>query len=54
MIEMELKRRKGMIPSFKTVNHYYGYEGRCAFPSNFDCDYCYSLGMNAALLIEAR
>lgn len=29
-----------------------GYEGRCAFPSKFDCDYCYNLGMNAAILVE--
>lgn len=36
------------------INHYYGYEGRCAFPTNFDCDYCYNLGMNAAILIEQK
>jgi pyrophosphate--fructose-6-phosphate 1-phosphotransferase len=37
---------------FKTLHHFFGYEGRCAFPSNFDADYCYSLGFNAANLID--
>ncbi len=38
--------------SFKTQFHFFGYEGRCAFPSNFDADYCYSLGYNAFMLIQ--
>ena len=37
---------------FSTLHHFLGYEGRCAFPSNFDADYCYSLGYNAAMLIQ--
>ncbi len=37
---------------FGTHHHFLGYEGRCAFPSNFDADYCYSLGYNAAMLIQ--
>lgn len=38
---------------FATINHFFGYEGRCAAPSNFDADYCYSLGFTASLLIAA-
>ena len=37
---------------FATQHHFFGYEGRCAFPSNFDADYCYSLGYNAFMLIQ--
>ena len=37
---------------FGALHHFLGYEGRCAFPSNFDADYCYSLGYNAFMLIQ--
>lgn len=37
---------------FATQHHFFGYEGRCADPSNFDADYCYALGYNATMLIN--
>jgi len=38
---------------FSPLGHFIGYEGRCVFPSNFDADYCYSLGYNAFLLVAS-
>ena len=47
----EMKAEGKYCGKFNALNHFFGYEGRCAFPSNFDADYCYSLGYNAFLLI---
>ncbi len=55
MVEKRLKklRQEGIYSgSFANQNHFFGYEGRCAAPSNFDADYCYSLGYTAAVLIS--
>jgi pyrophosphate--fructose-6-phosphate 1-phosphotransferase len=46
-----MKENKQYSGKFSYQTHFFGYEGRCAFPSNFDADYCYSLGFNAFLLI---
>ena len=51
----KLKTRKAAgtyTGKYATQTHFFGYEGRCAFPSNFDADYCYSLGYNAFMLIQ--
>ena len=55
LVKNELKERKNrgeFVGNFSTQFHFFGYEGRCAFPSNFDADYCYSLGYNAFMLIQ--
>ena len=55
LVAENLKARKAAgtySGKFSTLHHFLGYEGRCAFPSNFDADYCYSLGYNAAMLIQ--
>jgi len=59
LIAMLTKKLDGMKKAgtykgkFSTQAHFFGYEGRCAFPSNFDADYCYSLGYNACALINS-
>ena len=51
--ELAKRKKAGTYKGkFSPLHHFFGYEGRCAFPSNFDADYCYSLGYNAALLIQ--
>ncbi len=57
--EMVAKRLEEMaetgeyVGKFATQHHFFGYEGRCADPSNFDADYTYALGYNAAMLINS-
>lgn len=59
LIEMVAKRlaqlkAEGIYKGkFSAINHFFGYEGRCAIPSNFDADYTYSLGYTASLLISS-
>ncbi|MFV0365514.1 MAG: diphosphate--fructose-6-phosphate 1-phosphotransferase [Mangrovibacterium sp.] len=47
----EMKAEGKYVGKFGTQFHFFGYEGRCAAPSNFDADYCYSLGYTASVLI---
>lgn len=56
MIETKLnnmKKEGKYNGKFSALAHFFGYEGRCAIPSNFDADYCYSLGYNAFALIQS-
>ena len=48
----QLKAEGTYKGKFSAINHFFGYEGRCAIPSNFDADYTYSLGYTAAILIS--
>ena len=49
----ELRAEGKYAGKFAAMHHFFGYEGRCAFPSNFDADYCYGLGFTASCLINA-
>eukprot|EP00245_Coleochaete_scutata_P007125 TRINITY_DN22224_c0_g1_i1.p1 TRINITY_DN22224_c0_g1~~TRINITY_DN22224_c0_g1_i1.p1 ORF type:complete len:565 (+),score=130.05 TRINITY_DN22224_c0_g1_i1:213-1907(+) len=56
MVETELSARKQdsrYSGKFQALPHFFGYEGRCAFPSNFDAVYCYSIGFGAGALLQA-
>ena len=46
------KKEGKYVGKFASQHHFFGYEGRCAAPSNFDADYCYSLGYTASMLIS--
>ena len=48
----QLKAEAKYKGKFSAINHFFGYEGRCAIPSNFDADYTYSLGYTASVLIS--
>lgn len=57
LVGKELEKRKELgafTGNFHSMTHFFGYEGRCAIPSNFDANYCYALGLGAALLIHAK
>lgn len=49
----QLEKEGEYSGKFATQHHFFGYEGRCADPTNFDADYCYSLGYNATMLINS-
>lgn len=53
--ELEKRKQKGLFPGiFHPLTHFFGYEGRCALPTNFDASYCYLLGIGAACLIRSQ
>lgn len=57
LVSVEMKKRKengSYTGNFSGQQHFLGYEGRCALPSNFDADYCYCLGVTTALLIQEK
>ena len=49
----QMKAEGKYVGKFSPLHHFFGYEGRCAAPSNFDADYCYALGYNAAQLVNS-
>lgn len=52
-VKKELKKRN-FSGKFSALSHFFGYEGRAGFPSNFDAHYCYALGYLTALLIDEK
>ncbi|KAK9285430.1 hypothetical protein L1049_024623 [Liquidambar formosana] len=56
MVETELEKRRGeglFNGQFKGQSHFFGYEGRCGLPTNFDANYCYALGFAAGALLHS-
>ena len=47
----DMKKESKFKGKFAAITHFFGYEGRCGFPTNFDTNYCYALGYNAVVLI---
>ncbi|MCF0188414.1 MAG: diphosphate--fructose-6-phosphate 1-phosphotransferase [Bacteroidaceae bacterium] len=47
----EMKKDGKYVGKFSPLHHFFGYEGRCAAPSNYDADYCYALGVSASMLM---
>ncbi|WP_157952478.1 diphosphate--fructose-6-phosphate 1-phosphotransferase [Candidatus Similichlamydia epinepheli] len=54
LVKQEIEKIPSLIKSFSAVSHFFGYECRCAHPSWFDANYCYSLGMCAAALVREK
>jgi len=52
LVKQELSQRTSFKGKFSPVHHFFGYEGRCAYPTWFDASYCLALGATAALLIS--
>ncbi len=48
----EMRAQGKYVGRFRPMHHFFGYEGRCGDPSNFDANYCYALGYNAAQLVK--
>ncbi|OEL13591.1 Pyrophosphate--fructose 6-phosphate 1-phosphotransferase subunit beta 2 [Dichanthelium oligosanthes] len=56
MVETELEKRKAegrYRASFRGQSHFFGYEGRCGLPTNFDSSYCYALGYGSGTLLQS-